>query len=292
MYIWLPSKFGSFRFAGKVLLVLLVTSLFGWIGCGGPSPDSVDHNGLSPDTLAALAEFNRGAALLEQYQYLPAAQVFETIVENSPDWTAARFNLGLAYFNLMEKPSEIPYIHMARDTFEKVLQRDPSHTHARFSLGLYYQHLGEYENALTHFQIAHEQDDRDPYIQYKMAESLLNLNRRDEGIAYLEKVIERDPGFLSAIYRLAMQYIRMKKREEAMALFKRFNELKQTELIDGSFAVLVSYGSAGKYYLALGADNLPLPARAIPHHLSMSTASRPPSAPSHRVVDSLSSEKA
>jgi lipoprotein NlpI len=281
MYIFLRNKPGSYRrvappsessslgvvrsrFIGKVLLVLLVTLMIGWIGCGGPSSDSAGPYGLSPYTLASLAEFNRGAALLEQYQYLPAAQAFEKVLKKAPDWTAARFNLGLAYFNLMEKPSEIPYIHLARDAFENVLQSDPNHLYAHFSLGLYYQHRGEYETALKHFQVVQDQDDRDPYVLYKMAESLLNLNRRDEGVAYLEKVLDRDPGFISAIYRLATQYQRMKKRDQAVTLFRRFNELKQTELTGGSYTVLITYGAAGKYYLALGVDNLPLPERTIP----------------------------
>jgi len=44
----------------------------------------------------ALAHFNRGAALLEQYKYSEAARVFESVMDTAPDWTAARFNLGLA----------------------------------------------------------------------------------------------------------------------------------------------------------------------------------------------------
>ena len=48
----------------------------------------------------ALAEFNRGAALLEQYQYSAAAEALEKAVAAAPDWTAARFNLGLANFNM------------------------------------------------------------------------------------------------------------------------------------------------------------------------------------------------
>ena len=74
----------------------------------------------------------------------------------------------------------------------------------------------------------------------------------------LEKMIARDPGFISAVYRLASQYQRMKQRDKASALFTRFKQLKEAELTGGTFAVLKVYGTVGKYYLALGADNLPL----------------------------------
>jgi len=46
-----------------------------------------------------LTVFNRGAALMEQYRYPDASKAFETVLEAAPDWTAARFNLGLAYLN-------------------------------------------------------------------------------------------------------------------------------------------------------------------------------------------------
>jgi hypothetical protein len=39
----------------------------------------------------ALAEFNKGAALLEQYRYAEAAKAFEIVLELAPDWNAARF---------------------------------------------------------------------------------------------------------------------------------------------------------------------------------------------------------
>ncbi|MCK4294948.1 MAG: VCBS repeat-containing protein [Planctomycetes bacterium] len=81
----------------------------------------------------------------------------------------------------------------------------------------------------------------------------------------LEKIIARDPGFISAVYRLASQYQRTKQRDKASALFARFKQLKEAELTGGTFAVLKVYGTVGKYYLALGADNLPLsPVKTAP----------------------------
>ncbi|MHA2316069.1 MAG: tetratricopeptide repeat protein, partial [Candidatus Hermodarchaeia archaeon] len=106
----------------------------------------------------ALAEFNRGAALLEQYKYAEAARAFETVLDIVPDWTTARFNLGLAYFNMQVKPGAKKYLKLAHEAFEAVLQCQSDHLHARFCLGLYYQHLGENEKALEYFRAVHEGD--------------------------------------------------------------------------------------------------------------------------------------
>ena len=88
----------------------------------------------------ALAKFNRGAALMEQYDYPNAAKAFEVVVKAAPDWTAARFNLGLAYFNMHGARGAKQNLATARDTFLEVLDSDPKHLHATFCLGLYYQH--------------------------------------------------------------------------------------------------------------------------------------------------------
>lgn len=209
----------------------------------------------------ALVQFNRGAALLEQYKYSNAAKAFEKVLNYAPDWNAARFNLGLAYFNMLEDPGAIDYLKLAREAFETVLKSDPDHLHARFCLGLYYQYLGENEKALEYFRAVYEADREDPYVAYKYAETLLSTGSVKEGTELLETIVSIDPGFISAVYRLAMQYQRMKEREKAMVLLSRFKELKDTELTGGSFTVLKVYGTVGKYFMALGPDNLPLPSR-------------------------------
>jgi len=213
----------------------------------------------------ALAEFNRGSALLEQYRYAEAARAFEAVLDIAPDWTAARFNLGLAYFNMQVTPGAKSYLKIAQEAFETILQSNPDHLHARFCLGLYYQHLGENEKALECFRKVYEGDSEEPYVLYKYAETLISLGLTEDGTKMLEKVIELDPGFISAVYRLAIQYQRMQRHDKANSLFARFKQLKEAELTGGTFTVLKAYGTVGKYFMALGADNLPLPSvKALP----------------------------
>jgi tetratricopeptide (TPR) repeat protein len=240
----------------RITLWLLFVAIIP-VACGtcNRSPGGV----LSGSLGKAVVQFNRGAALLEQYRYSEAVKAFEKVLNYAPDWNAARFNLGLAYFNMLEDPGAMDYLKRAHDTFETVLQSDPNHLHALFCLGIYHEYLGENEQALQYFRAVHKADSKDPYVLYKYAVALINLDRREEGTRMLENVISLDPGFISAVYRLASQYQRTKQYDKAKALFARFKELKGAELTDGSFTVLQSYGSAGKYFMALGPDNLPLP---------------------------------
>ncbi len=233
-------------------------------GSSPASPASVPTADGPP--LKVLADFNRGAALMEQYQYAEAAKAFEGVLEQVPDWHAARFNLGLAYFNMhgiqkTDDPTAVKpeYLKKAKTAFEAVLKSDPDHLHARFCLGLYHEYNGHTKKALEAFEKVYQGDRRDPYAVYKYGSTLLGVGRNDEGTKALEEVIALDPGFISAVYRLALQYMRTNQREKAMPLFERFKQLKTAELTGGSFTVDKVYGTAGKYVLALGADSLPLP---------------------------------
>jgi tetratricopeptide (TPR) repeat protein len=221
------------------------------------SPASND----GPTLRAALADFNRGAAYMEQYQYSKAAAAFQRVVQQYPDWTAARFNLGLAYLNMMGESEGRDNLEQAKQTFLAILQHEPDHAYANFCLGMYYQHLGEMEPALERFHNVYQQAPNDPYVAYKYAETLRTVGRIDDAIPILESIVEENPGFISAAYLLATLYTRAGSRDRAMPLFDRFKELNAAELTGGSHVVQAKYGAAGRYYQVLGADDLPLPPR-------------------------------
>ncbi len=206
----------------------------------------------------ALADFNRGAALLEQYKYAEAAQAFGKVVSAFPSWTAARVNLGLALLNMQDEGGAGDALKRAEKEFLQILKAEPDNRWAHFCLGVYYQHISENDKALVHFEQVHKSDPLDPFVAFKYAEILTSLGRLDDAIPVLEDVVQRDPGFISAYYQLGNLYNRTRQREKATPLFQRFKELKPQELAVGSYGVSAPYAAMGKYYMALGADGLPL----------------------------------
>ncbi len=230
---------------------------FLFLGCSSSSTPSTELS-------EALARFNRGIALLEQYRYDEAVAEFRKVLKFAPDWTAARFNLGVAYFNMHGTEKALEHLEKGRNELEAVLKEQPGHLHAHFALGLLHEHLGENEKALAHYETVYKKDNGDPYVAYKYAETLLGLGRKDEGRAVLERVVELDPGFVSGLYQLALQYQRSRQTKKAAELFKRFQVISDRELAGGTFVVQKPYGTVGKYYRALGVDSLPLPRREPP----------------------------
>jgi len=220
-----------------------------------PTGSAPSGGAITDEVAQALADFNRGAALLEQYKYGDAAKAFEKVLRSHGKWTAARFNLAVAYLNLQTRSTQ----EQAMRAFEEVLAAAPDHRHARFSLGLCAQALGDNPKALEAFRQVYQADPADPYVGYRYAETLILEGKHDEAREVLEKVVSLDPGFVSGTYRLAFLYQRTQQPEKAAALLSRFQELNAVELAYGSFVVKDSYGSSGKYYYALGADRLPVP---------------------------------
>lgn len=221
-----------------------------------------DGSGAGDRLSQALTAHNRGAALLEQYRYAEAAKEFARVIELFPDWTAARFNLGVAYLNMQEDRQTVD---KSREVFEEVLKADPKHLPALYCLGIYFQHSGQNDKAVEYFQRVAEADPKDPYVAYKCAEVLLAVGKSEEGTKMLERAVALDPGFVSATYRLATQYQRARQPAKAMPLFQRFKALNAVELSGGSFTVRQMYGTAGKYYTAIGVEGLPrLPADGQP----------------------------
>ncbi len=206
----------------------------------------------------ALAAFNRGCAMLEKYEYSAAAETFREVLQSQPNWFAAKYNLALAYLNMQEESGGTDALNRARDLLQQLVAERPDSLHAWYGLGLYYEHVGEHEKALECFARVHREDPGDAHAAFKTAESLIVLGRNEEAVSLLEQAVTRDPGFVSAVYRLAMLYQRGGQREKAAPLFERFRALNNAELAGGSFTVRKIYGSAGKYYLALGPDELPL----------------------------------
>ncbi|MNO14838.1 tetratricopeptide repeat protein [compost metagenome] len=81
-------------------------------------------------------EHDKARELLEEGKFTQAVQMLEDIVENNPDFLAARNNLALGYYYLGLFPK-------ALDTIHDVLEREPGNLHGLCNLAILYQHAGE-----------------------------------------------------------------------------------------------------------------------------------------------------
>ena len=207
---------------------------------------------------------------MEKYKYADAARAFNKVLESEPNWNAARFNRGLAYLNMAgaNEPSQQlgptkEMIDTAIATFEEVVAKDKDFYPAWYCLGNLRAFLGKDDRALECFAMVYAHDPDDPFVAYSYAKALRNVNRNGEAVPILEKLVQGDPGFVSAIYLLSTLYAKERKMDEAKRLMTRFRELSQEELAAGSFVTGNVYGMAGKYSYVVGADGVALAKPAV-----------------------------
>lgn len=79
--------------------------------------------------------------MLEEGRFGEAVKLLEAIVQEQPDFYAARNNLGLAYYYM-------GMFNKALATIEDVLERDPGNLHGLCNLAIFYQHAGNLNELL------------------------------------------------------------------------------------------------------------------------------------------------
>lgn len=83
-------------------------------------------------------EHDQARTLLEEGKFTEAVRLLESIIEQQPDFLAARNNLALAYYYM-------GLFDQAMETIHDVLELDEGNLHALCNLAIFYQHAGDQE---------------------------------------------------------------------------------------------------------------------------------------------------
>jgi len=108
--------------------------------------DSGEHN-FSEKELRKL--FNRGMQLLVERRFDKAIEIFEQVVEKSPNVITAWYNLGISYQYLGN-------YNKAIDMYKIALNFNPKLAEARYCLGIAYNKIGKRREALSEINKARE----------------------------------------------------------------------------------------------------------------------------------------
>jgi Flp pilus assembly protein TadD len=196
----------------KGIIVLLI---FFFIGCSSKRDVGLDA--------AAVAANNRGAALIGQFKYEAARQVFEKLAEKYPRNWDIQTNLAIAALNRQEEGDE----QTALSILGGVLEQDPANLRARYCAGLLELYRGRPAEALEHFQTVMKADPEDAELLYFTGKALVQLNRYKEAIDFFKRTISRDPYIRSAYYGMIMALRQLGKIDEASAMIEEFQRLEK-----------------------------------------------------------------
>ncbi|MGD2089294.1 MAG: FG-GAP-like repeat-containing protein [Candidatus Aminicenantes bacterium] len=194
---------------------MIVLLLFFFIGCSSKRDVGLDG--------AAVAANNRGAALIGQFKYEAARQVFEKLARKYPQNWDIQTNLAIATLNRQEEGDE----QTALSILGGVLEQDPTNLRARYCAGLLELYRGRPAQALEHFQTVMKADPEDAELLYFTGKALMQLNRYKEAIDFFKRTISRDPYIRSAYYGMIMALRQLGKIDEASVMIEEFQRLEK-----------------------------------------------------------------
>ncbi|MGO4111611.1 tetratricopeptide repeat protein [Paenibacillus sp. YAF4_2] len=167
-------------------------------------------------------EHDQARKLLEEGKFTEAVRILEKIIEEQPEFLAARNNLALAYYYMGMFDKAMATIHEA-------LELEPGNLHALCNLGIFYQHsgdtaslaplldllrktapfhqehvfklattmgiLGEHESAYRHFTrlLKDSELNLDPCLYHYAAVAACNINRYVEAERLWKQAAKLDP---------------------------------------------------------------------------------------------------
>ena len=201
-------------------------------GFAGVLASCGDSGAISVD---AVAENDRGVALMGQYEYAAAEEAFADVVAGEPGWLDARVNLAIATLNRQNEGDE----RLALEILASVLADDADHARALYTSAILHLYLGEAEPATAALQRATELDAQDAYAAYFLGQSLLQAGDYAGAAERFLASLELDPYLRSAYWAGSQALRRVGRDDEATQLltdYQRFETNPAARLAGFSYA--------------------------------------------------------
>ncbi|MEE3001450.1 MAG: FG-GAP-like repeat-containing protein [Planctomycetota bacterium] len=173
-----------------------------------PSPAEVEAN-------------NRGVALMGNFNYDEAFNVFDSIVSEHPELTEVAINREIARLNRQQEQDDVT----ALIALEVIADRT-GNQRATYLAGLLYMYLGEPSKAKTNFEIVAEFDPADAYAAYYLAQVKMQEGNYEEALNGFEHAMELDPYLRSALYGASQSARRTGDTERSNELLEQFQRLE------------------------------------------------------------------
>ncbi|GJM09470.1 MAG: hypothetical protein DHS20C11_17460 [Lysobacteraceae bacterium] len=169
----------------------------------------------------SIQDNDRGVALMGQFDYKGAAEVFEALVESEPDWVLARVNLAIATLNRQLEGDEDRALALAR----AVVAEKADHLDAHYVIALLSFNRGDCATAVEHFETVRTGDPKDAYAAYFLAQCKVQQGDAAGALALYQSAIDLDPYLRSAYYGAFQAYQRLGDREQATAMLDSYQRL-------------------------------------------------------------------
>jgi len=216
----------------------------------------------SASSVVALRHYNEGLALLRDGNNLEAVKLFETTVEEDPDFALAHSKLAQAYQNLGRSqkaeeasraavelseglPSQERYLILAEsariendfeagvDAYQNLLRSRPTDPQLHYEIGSLYEAQGEFDQAREHYDAALQADPQNITAQLAMGRILIKGGSPQESLAPLNQAlslaiqVDNQEARANALQALGIAYRYLGRPDEALKNFEESLAIKR-----------------------------------------------------------------
>ena len=162
---------------------------------------------------------NIGVALLEQFKYKEAGDLFKRALQLHPQLTLARINLGIALYNVPDLPG-------AQREEQSASALVPAAPQPYYILGLIAKTQNQPEDAVAQFQRVLMIDPNDVGANVNLGQIYAQQRKYSEAVAAFRIALAAEPYNATALYNLGTALIRSGQRDEGQRVIQRFQELR------------------------------------------------------------------
>jgi tetratricopeptide (TPR) repeat protein len=183
-----------------LLLPAILLAAFVVAGCGGSGEDNI----------------RTGLIRLREGNYKSAARLLEKAIDQLPDNSTARCNLGIAYIKMDRSTDAIPHLRRAA-------QLSPDDARPLEYLAIALMNIQNWNEARTALVQADKRQPSSPRILTALAMVEFRSGNNAQAHGRLNQVLEVDPSYAPALYDMAvLQRDRLNNRDAATAYFQKY----------------------------------------------------------------------
>jgi lipoprotein NlpI len=214
----------------------------------GPTPGAAAPADARAAREAAYRENNLGVAFLEQYNHKEAAECFARALAADPGLQLARVNQAIALFYIPDLPA-------AKKAATEALADQPESPYLHYILALIARLEDEPAVAEEHLRKVLAIDPTDFGANLVLGQVLVDRERYDEALPFLDEAAQVEPVNASAAYSRAMALGRGGRRAEAMEAMKHFQALRANPAHESFGKIYLEQGRYAEAVVSTGAED-------------------------------------
>jgi tetratricopeptide (TPR) repeat protein len=157
----------------------------------------------------------------ENAEYSEAIDEFKQAIKLKPNYAAAHYHMGNAYFGLRRYDE-------ALESYRKAVQINSEYTDAHFALGVLASMLSEYDESVASLKKAIKLNPKHSRACFSLGDVYSELENHEEAVKYYKKAVQLKPKDAAARYSLGVAYLKLDKQLVSSAR-KQYNILKKMD---------------------------------------------------------------